>query len=152
MERRVKKVKPIARKKKKGGPPAEATGKDYLYLWVSQHKSLAKDADRYADLLRLSLLDSGFRRRLVDNPGVVLKEFGITPPKGLKVEVVDNNGDTLHLMIPRLAAVVKSSCAGSLKDWELKSPDEKKYCIDDFNRGNGGFGDQRDSGDPHTVD
>lgn len=121
-------------------------------MYVSQHKSLAKDADRYADLLRLSLLDSGFRRRLVENPGVILKEFGITPPKELKIEVVDNNGDTLHLMIPRLAAVVKSSCAASLKDWDLKSLDEKKICIDDFNRGNGGFGDQRDSGDPHTAD
>lgn len=145
-------AKRTSAKKGKNSSPAGGAGKEYLRLWVSQDKGLAKDADKYANVLRLALLDSAFRRRLVASPEKALGEFGITPPKGLRIKVVDNNEDTLHLMIPRLTAVLKNSCSGSLKDWDLKSAEEKKHCFDDFNRGNGGFGDQRDSGDPHTED
>lgn len=139
--------------KKKGSKSGRPDGdpKEYLGMWIAQDPALAKDADRYADLLKLAVLDRGFRRRLIANTTAVLKEFGIVSPKHLKIKVVDNNDDTLHLMIPRLRAVVKGSCSTSLEDWDLKSIEEKKICMDDFNRGNGGFGDQRDA-DGHSQD
>lgn len=137
---------------KRAAPAPAQAHKEYLSMWVSQDKALAKDADKYADILRLAILDSSFRSRLVDETAAVLKEFGVASPKNLKIVAVDNNGDTLHLLIPRLSAVVKGSCSASLEDWDLKTMEDKKHCIDDFNRGNGGFGDTRDSGDPHTAD
>lgn len=147
----MKKPTKPSRAKKAAAAPAQSH-KEYLSMWVSQDKALAKDADKYADILRLAILDSSFRSRLVDETAAVLKEFGVAVPKNLKIAAVDNNGDTLHLLIPRLPAVVKGSCSSSLADWDLKAMEEKKHCIDDFNRGNGGFGDTRDSGDPHTAD
>src|SRR5262245_51769340 len=44
--------------------------------------------------------DDGFKRRLLENPNAILREFGIEVPPGVGVRVVDNTSNVVHVVLP----------------------------------------------------
>lgn len=56
--------------------------------------------------------DEDFKRRLLAEPAAVLEEFGIEPPRGVELQVVEDTDEVCHLVLP-------SSPAGELTDEEL---------------------------------
>jgi hypothetical protein len=44
--------------------------------------------------------DEGFKRRLLAEPGAVLREQGMDVPSGVEVRVVENTGRVAHLVLP----------------------------------------------------
>lgn len=56
--------------------------------------------------------DDDLKRRLVADPALVLREYGIEPPQGVELRVVEDNAAVRHLVLP-------PSPAGELSDEEL---------------------------------
>jgi hypothetical protein len=44
--------------------------------------------------------DDALKARFMVNPSEVLAEYGMEPPEGLKINVVENSGDTVHITLP----------------------------------------------------
>jgi len=59
--------------------------------------------------------DPALKKRLLENPAVVLKERGITVPEGVQVKVVEDSDKVEHLVIPTRPA------EGELSEQELSS-------------------------------
>jgi hypothetical protein len=45
--------------------------------------------------------DPAFKARLLADPAAVLKEYGLLPPPGLQLKVVENSDAVVHLVLPR---------------------------------------------------
>ena len=54
----------------------------------------------YARAVARAWSDDAFKAKLKSNPRAALTEYGVELPAGLKVEVVENTGDRLHLVLP----------------------------------------------------
>jgi len=53
-----------------------------------------------AELLARTLTDDDFRKRLLANPEEVLRAEGISIPPEVKVKVVENTADLIHIVLP----------------------------------------------------
>lgn len=127
-----------------------------------QHEEVAKVWTRAQYQVAMHAVeDDTFKRRLLQNPLDVLAEYGISVASGVKIKVIENTGDTVHLAFPPDAKHLRID----IKDTDLESgsgPSIKKW-IDDFDirgkidprgAGQGGPGttDNDYRGDPHTAD
>ena len=45
--------------------------------------------------------DAAFKARLLADPAAVLNEYGLLPPPGLQLKVVENTDKVVHLTLPR---------------------------------------------------
>lgn len=63
----------------------------------------------FGRLMRQASEDAALRKRLVDQPKQVLAEAGVELPEGLEVEVFENTGTVIHLVLPPLAEPAKSA-------------------------------------------
>ena len=71
-------------------------------------------------LIERSLQEESFRQRLLDNPkGAIEQELGSRVPEGFEVRVVEENADTIYLVLPSASAVVGEG--GELSDEALES-------------------------------
>jgi hypothetical protein len=55
------------------------------------------------ELLVRARRDPAFRRRFVGSPDEVLAEAHIALPPGIRVEVVENSAQVIHIVLPPLA-------------------------------------------------
>jgi hypothetical protein len=55
---------------------------------------------RYARLIARAWSDPDFKRRLLDEPAGALSDFGVSIPHGIRVRVVENTSDVVHLVLP----------------------------------------------------
>ncbi len=70
-------------------------------------------------LVRRSVEDEGFRRRLLEDPkGTVERELGSRLPEGVEVRAVEETADTVFLVIPPAA---QAGEGGGLSDQELEA-------------------------------
>jgi hypothetical protein len=44
--------------------------------------------------------DAAFKKRLLADPAAVLKDYGLAPPAGTQLKVVENTDKVLHLVLP----------------------------------------------------
>lgn len=58
--------------------------------------------------------DDDLKQRLIADPAAVLEEFGIEPPAGIELRVVEDTDDVMHLVLP-------ASPSDDLIDEELTS-------------------------------
>lgn len=54
----------------------------------------------YESIIVPAVQSEEFRRRLLADPGAVLKEAGIALPEGVIVHFVENTEDTLYIAVP----------------------------------------------------
>ena len=45
--------------------------------------------------------DPAFKARLLADPAGVLKDYGLLPPRGWQLKVVENTPKVVHLILPR---------------------------------------------------
>ena len=71
-------------------------------------------------LIERSLQEESFRQRLLDDPkGAIEQEMGTRVPEGFEVRVVQENADTIYLMLPSASTVEGEG--GELSDEALES-------------------------------
>ncbi len=56
--------------------------------------------ERMAELLAHTLTDDAFRKRLLSQPEEALRAEGISLPPRVKVKVLENTSDLLHIVLP----------------------------------------------------
>jgi hypothetical protein len=54
----------------------------------------------FGALIKRAEDDTAFRTRLLEKPGIALREQGIEVPEGVKIAVVENSDTRLHLVLP----------------------------------------------------
>jgi len=54
----------------------------------------------WAQVVARAWSDEAFKKRLLEQPAVVLKEAGLEVPEGLQIKVVENTGRLVHLILP----------------------------------------------------
>jgi hypothetical protein len=70
-------------------------------------------------LVRRSLEDDSFRRRLLDDPkGTVERELGTRLPEDVEVRVVEESAQTVYVVLPSASAVGEG---GEISDRELEA-------------------------------
>jgi hypothetical protein len=55
---------------------------------------------KWAQVVASAWSDEGFKRRLLAEPTVVLKEAGLEVPEGIQLKVVENTDRLAHLVLP----------------------------------------------------
>ena len=69
-------------------------------------------AQLQAELHDRAAEDAGFRARLLDDPGSVLREeLGVTIPDGVTVHVHEEDGANAHMVLPRSARLSEAEMA-----------------------------------------
>ncbi|QDU94139.1 NHLP leader peptide family RiPP precursor [Lignipirellula cremea] len=63
---------------------------EQFYDWNAKWQQLVAETWEDADL----------KARLLSDPNAVFEERGMLPPAGISVKVLDNSGDTIHLVLP----------------------------------------------------
>ena len=54
----------------------------------------------FAKVVARAWSDDAFKAKLLSDPRAVLAEYGVEVPPGVTVEVVENTGERLHLVLP----------------------------------------------------
>ena len=54
----------------------------------------------YSEVIAKAWSDPAFRARLKADPANVLKASGVPVPKGMKIVVVENTADVMHMVLP----------------------------------------------------
>lgn len=54
----------------------------------------------YDEIIAKAWADPAFKRRLLDNPVAVAKEHGIPVPSNMKIRIVENTDDVVHVVLP----------------------------------------------------
>jgi hypothetical protein len=54
----------------------------------------------WGQLIAKAWADDNFKKRLIADPGAVLKEHGINVPAGMQVKVVENSSQVVHVALP----------------------------------------------------
>jgi len=58
-------------------------------------------ARKWGQVVARAWSDEAFKRRLLAEPGAVLREQGVDVPPGVEVRVVENTDAVVHLTLPR---------------------------------------------------
>jgi hypothetical protein len=58
-------------------------------------------AKQWGQLVAQAWADEAFKQRLLADPAAVLKERGLAVPPGVRVRVVENSDQVLHLTLPQ---------------------------------------------------
>jgi hypothetical protein len=56
---------------------------------------------KWARIVARAWADEGFKKRLLADPAAVLKEARLQVPAGIRVRVVEDTDETLHLTLPQ---------------------------------------------------
>jgi hypothetical protein len=59
-----------------------------------------EQARKYGQAVARAWSDEAFKRRLLAEPGAVLREQGMDVPSGVEVRVVENTARVAHLVLP----------------------------------------------------
>jgi nitrile hydratase alpha subunit len=57
-------------------------------------------SNRIAQVVARAWLDPVFKNRLIHDPALVLREYGIDVPEGVELRVVEDTDDVIHLHLP----------------------------------------------------
>ena len=61
-----------------------------------------QQAHRWGEIISKAGQDEGFRKRLLFAPATVVKEFGLEVPSGVRLSIIENTDQILHLVLPPL--------------------------------------------------
>lgn len=75
---------------------------------------------KLAKLIARAWDDAEFKKRLVKDPAAVLTENGVALPEGVKLKVVEDTADVLHLVLP-------AKPTAALEIYDLTPEDMKDY-------------------------
>jgi hypothetical protein len=67
---------------------------------IEVHMNAEQGISQWAQIVAKVWQDDRFKIRLLANPSVVLKEFGLDVPSGVQLRVVENTDRIVHLTIP----------------------------------------------------
>ena len=67
---------------------------------------------QWSQIVARAWADPAFKRRLLSDPGAVLREHGVELEPGIEVKVIENTGRVRHLILPE-------SPTGELSEEEL---------------------------------
>ena len=59
-----------------------------------------QQAKQWGQVVAKAWQDDAFKKRLLSNPSVVLKEHGLEMPSGVQIRVVENSDQVVHLTLP----------------------------------------------------
>ncbi len=71
---------------------------------------------QWAKIISMSWLDEKFRRRLLNDPKLVLKENGIEFPEDLKINMLEGKRGEINITLPPKPENIEGTC----EDLELK--------------------------------
>ena len=92
---------------------------------------------KVAQITAKAWMDAAFKQRLLSEPAIVLKEYGLEMPSGVKIKVVEDTETLMHLSLPprptdqELSEEDLASVAGGLivVDESInKPPISTRYC------------------------
>ncbi len=63
-------------------------------------KKTIEERKQYAKIIAQAWADEEFKKRLIDDPAIVLKENGIEIPEGMTVKVVEHKKNEIHIPLP----------------------------------------------------
>ena len=72
--------------------------------------------NEYLKIVAKAQADEEFKKRLLDVPATVLKEYGIEIPEGMTVKIVEQKENEIHFILP-----VKPSKTHELTDDDLET-------------------------------
>jgi len=61
-----------------------------------------------------ALKDEGFKKQLIADPAATLKAEGVEVPEGKTVKVVEDTGNTQHIVLPAISGEVTDEMAASI--------------------------------------